>query len=188
MAEAAIAMSEAAALVSAEELPPEEPDEEEFGVPPEEDDDDGSPDFAICFSSALAYLSASLFSYCAFRPSTFCFARYARYAQLPIPSKPTNIKSPSTATITFNIPLPDFCGAVVLDVGTVAETGAVPAVLLPAPAPAACTAIPHFAQNFVPTANGLPHPTQNFCSGGAAASDFVPHEEQNACASASDAP
>jgi|SRR5512146_482017 hypothetical protein len=120
-----MAIREAAALVSAEVLPPDE----ELGEPAEDDDaDDELPDFAIWFSSALAYLSAGLFSYSSLRPSTFCFARYAMYAQLPIPSNPMNMKNPSTVTITFNIPLPDFCGAAAaIDACVAAGAGAAPA-------------------------------------------------------------
>jgi hypothetical protein len=100
------------------------------------------------------------------------------------------MKRPRVATITFTAPPPDFCGGG----GVTTAVGVVPVgvfKLAPegptAPPAAACTAMPHLAQNFVPSANGLPHPTQNFFSGSAVATHFAPHEEQNTCASPSDA-
>src|SRR5512146_2172641 len=183
-----MAIREAAALVSAEVLAPDE----ERGEPAEDDDaDDELPDFAIWFSSALAYWSAGLFSYSSLRPSTFCFARYAMYAQLPMASTPMNMKNARIPTITFTAPPPDFCGAAVATAGvgvTLAVTAELAGTPAAAPTAAPCTAIPHFAQNFVSALKGLPHPTQNFFSGSAAATHFVPHEEQKACASPSDAP
>ena len=101
------------------------------------------------------------------------------------------MKKPRMATMTFTIPLPDFCGgAGALAAAAPAGVDAIRVVEPPALAAKAIpsTAIPHFAQNFVPAANGLPQPTQNFFSGSTTATHFVPHEEQNACVSASDAP
>ena len=77
-----------------------------------------------------------------------------------------------------------------MDAGTAAGTEDEPAPeTLPTDTAAVpSTGRPHFAQNFVPGSEGIPHPTQNFFPGSAAATHFVPHEEQNVCVSASDAP